>query len=364
MKFKVGIALAFAIGMTLTTGCSQLGHPVHPSRTPREVTPSATSAGQYRLIQYPDAGYGDFYAQTNAAKISIDMEMYELADATEVADLIAASQRGVQVRVLLDSAWAGRKVNTNAYNELSSHHVAVRWDPEGTIYHAKVTTFDGAISDISTGNLTSRYYATGRDAEIIDTNPRQVAAIEETFHNDWRSASVGVEGVAVQVAGLVWSPGAEERMVEQIAAAKQSIDFMSEELGDPMIYNALAADAKRGVRCRVVMNDETKWHAGFKVVTDAGCQLHVYPLTPTGLYIHEKLVLDDAGTSGESLMIGSQNATTYSLTRNRELSVVLTDMDASAVIHSVANTFDRDYRDTDAVTWRNARALIIRTNQP
>lgn len=348
-SLKTGTALAFCIGVTFITGCTELSHPEHLSGTPLTVTPSMASAGQYRLIQYPDAGYGDFYAQTNAAKISIDMEMYELADATEVAGLIAAAQRGVQVRVLLDSAWAGRKVNTHAYDELSSHHVAVKWDPESTIYHAKVTTFDGVTSDVSTGNLTSRYYATGRDAEIIDTNPRQVAAIEKTFDNDWRSASAGVQGAAVQTAGLVWSPGAEQRMVQHIEAARQSVDFTSEELGDPAIYNALAADARRGVRCRVVMNDEAKWHTGFKVVTDAGCQLHVYPLTPTGLYIHEKLVLDDAGTAGEVLMIGSQNATSYSLTRNRELSVLLTDMDAPAVIHSVAGTFDRDYRNT--VAW-------------
>ncbi|HEY4267514.1 MAG TPA: phospholipase D-like domain-containing protein, partial [Galbitalea sp.] len=186
---------------------------------------------QFRLVQYPEAGFRAFYAQTAAAKKSIDMEMYELADPTEIGGLIAARRRGITVRVLLDSAYEVREANQPAYSTLTLSGVAVRWAPAGTIFHAKVTTFDGSSSDISTANLTPRYYSTTRDAEIVDTNPAQVAAIEQTFDHDWDGQSPA--GDEVNTRGLVWSPDAESTMVDLIESAKVSVRFTSEELSDP-----------------------------------------------------------------------------------------------------------------------------------
>ena len=58
-------------------------------------------------------------------------------------------------------------------------------------------------------------------------------------------------------------------------------------------------------------------------MTRAGCQVHVFPDSASALYIHEKLVLDDPGTAGESLLIGSQNASWSSLHENRELGLLI-----------------------------------------
>jgi cardiolipin synthase len=315
-------------------------------------------AGEYRLVQYPQAGFGGVYAQTMAARHSIDMEMYELADTTEEADLAAAAARHVAVRVLLDSDFSGREINQPAYDYLSAHGVRVRWAPTGVIFHIKATTFDRSMSDVSTANLTSRYYADTRDAEIIDTNPAQVKAIEASFAGDW---GLGVEGRpstdTVQAAGLVWSPDtgsgtAQDALVEQIEAARHSVFFESEELGDAAVYGALAADARRGITCDIVMTESAEWVAGFTAVTDAGCQVHVYPDRTGTLYIHEKLILDDASTSSASLLLGSQNASVTSLTRNRELGLLLSDAQAPAVISAVAAAFRSDY--TGALPWSPA----------
>lgn len=156
----------------LATGAST--HSTLHSPRPKAAT---APAGDYTLVQYPEAGFGGFYAQTNSANKSIDMEMYELADTSEEADLAAAVKRHVAVRVLLDSAYSGKEVNTAAYNYLSAHGVAVKWAFAGYVFHIKTTTFDAATSDVSTANLTSKYYTSTRDAEIIDTDPSQVKAI-------------------------------------------------------------------------------------------------------------------------------------------------------------------------------------------
>jgi phosphatidylserine/phosphatidylglycerophosphate/cardiolipin synthase-like enzyme len=292
-------------------------------------------------VQYPAAGFSGLYAQTAAARKSIDMEMYELTDPREIAALVAARRRGLVVRVLLDSAFEIQKTNAAAFDVLKAGGVQVRWAPRSTIFHIKLTAFDGTTADISTANLTPKYYSTTRDAAVIDTYPVQVAAIEKTFDNDWNGGNPSSD--ESNAPGLVWSPDAESAMVNQIESAHTSVDFTSEELSDPYIYDALATVAQRGIRCRIVMMDETEWAKAFGAVTGAGCIVHVLPDIPTGLYIHEKVVLVDAGTSSSSVLVGSQNASYSSLSFNRELSILLTGQQAPSVVDSIERTFNSDF---------------------
>ena len=321
----------------------------------------AAATVYYRLVQYPESGFAGFYSQIAQARATIDMEMYELEDPIAEQDLAAAAARGVRVRVLLDSAFSGAEVNRSAAAYLAAHGVAVRWAPPGYIFHIKTTTFDATTSDISTANLVSRYYSGTRDAEILDSDPVQVRAIEETFANDWTAAPSGTpRSQTVQAPGLVWSPNtgsgtAEDALVKEIASARESIDFESEELSDAAIYEALAADAKRGVSCRVVMTSSSEWDVAFGALTRADCHIHLFPDSSTALYIHEKLILDDQGAPAESLLIGSQNASLTSLTRNRELGIALTQERGGAdAIAMAAATFDADY--AHASPWRSTNS--------
>lgn len=305
----------------------------------------------YRLVQYPESGFGGFYEQIVHARRTIDMEIYELADPTAERDLGAAAARGVRVRVLLDRDFSGAEVNHSAFGYLAAHGVEVKWAPPGYIFHIKTTTFDATTSDISTANLVSKYYRTTRDAEIVDSDPIQVRAIEATFGNDWAAGASGSpRSQTVQAPGLVWSPDtgsgtAEAVLVRQIESARQSVDFESEELSDPAIIQALEADARRGVSCRVVMTRSSEWDSAFSAITSAGCHVRVFSDSASALYIHEKLILDDDESPNASLLLGSQNASSSSLTRNRELGILLErDDGASSVIAAAGATFDSDFQ--------------------
>jgi phosphatidylserine/phosphatidylglycerophosphate/cardiolipin synthase-like enzyme len=308
-------------------------------------TPSSPS--EFSIVQYPGAGFGGIYAQTAEATRTIDMELYELDDPHEVRALIAARQRGVAVRVLLNSAYGGRAKNEPAAAVLSAAGVEVRFTASSTIFHIKTTTFDGTTSDISTANLTPQYYSTTRDAEIIDTYPVHVSAIEKTFDGDWNGDDPATDEAGAP--GLVWSPNSEQAMIDQISSAQRSVQFTSEELSDLYISRALARAAERGVRCEVVMMDDPHWAKAFGQVAAAGCVVHVLPDTATGLYLHEKLILVDSGTAHASAMVGSQNASYPSLAFNRELSIVLTNAQAPDVIARVTRTFESDF--AAAETW-------------
>ena len=147
----------------------------------------ASSTSYFRLVQYPQAGFGGFYAQIAHARRTIDMEMYELEARAAERDLAAAATRGVRVRVLLDRDFGGAAVNRSAARYLAAQRVQVRWAPPGDIFHIKTTTFDATIADISTANLVAADYRTTRDAEVVDSDPTQVRAIDETFANSTRS---------------------------------------------------------------------------------------------------------------------------------------------------------------------------------
>lgn len=324
---------------------------------------AGNASSYYRLVQYPRAGFGGFYAQIAHAQRTIDMEMYELKDDAAERGLVAAAGRGVRVRVLLDRAFSGAGVNRTAATYLAANGVEVGWAPAGYIFHIKATTFDGTVSDISTANLVSKYYGTGRDAEIIDSDPSQVGAIEGTFSNDWTAGASGSpRSQTVQAPGLIWSPNtgsgtAETALVKQIASARETIDFESEELADPAIYGALAAAARRGVSCRIVMTRSSQWDTAFGAVSRAGCRVHLFANSSKALYIHEKLILDDHGAAHESLLIGSQNASVTSLTKNRELGIVLTRAHGgNGAIATTSATFDSDFR--NAAPWSSPKPKL------
>jgi phosphatidylserine/phosphatidylglycerophosphate/cardiolipin synthase-like enzyme len=311
-----------------------------PTTTTAPTTPPPPPA-TYSLIQEPSAGFGPIYSFISSANKSLDMTMYELSDPQAQSALIADAKRGVTVRVLLDKDFTGGQINQAAFSQLQSSGVQVRWALPGVIFHQKTITVNATISAVGTANLTSQYYATSRDAWIMDSNSSDVSAIEQTFDADWSGAAGPPAGAAG--ADLVWSPGAESAMVAEISSAQHSVSFESEELKTPAVVNALAADAKRGVSCDIVMTNSSSWDAGFKAVTAAGCRVHAYPASAHALYIHEKIVLVDGGTPQGKLLIGSQNASTASLQYNRELSVSLTAATAPAVINAVTLAFISDF---------------------
>jgi cardiolipin synthase len=344
-----------ATAPTLPGGATGSGH---GQATAPPTAGGPTTAGTYTLVQQPTASYSAYYAQIAAAHTTVDVTMYELNDRTAEAAYIAAAKRHVTVRILLSQAFHSGNANQAGCRTLGGtaddctqyrpftgmNGVHVKWAPAGVIYHQKTSTFDRAVADVSTGNLTSNYYKTGWDDYIIDRNTTQVAAIEKTFNNDW--SGVTTKNGTVPAAGLVWSPGAAAAMIAQISSAKHTVDFTSEEIAYAPVYNALAADARRNVRCRVVMTASASWEKAFGVLTDAGCTVHVFPATSTALYVHIKQIEVDAGLTDESVEVGSQNASTFSLTRNRELGLILTDR---AVIAGMESTFMKNF--AAAAAW-------------
>jgi cardiolipin synthase A/B len=308
--------------------------------------PSTASAAppEYSLVTEPADGMAPIYDLITSAKHTLDMTMYELDDRTAESDMAADAKRGVKVRVLLDQNLA-RSYNTPAFHYLTAHGVDVRWAPHSyDVTHQKTLTVDGDISAVMTLNLTSEYYSTTRDLAIIDRDRADVAAIEAVFANDFAGRSYSPEPTG---ADLIWSPGADSRLVSIIASAKHSLYVENEEMSEYTIVDALCAAARRGVDVDVVMTYEHSWQYNFDKLASAGVHVRTY-LPSAPLYIHAKVIVVDPGDPDEQLEVGSQNFSWASLEYNRELGLVLGTGHAG-IIRSVAATVRSDF--AGATPW-------------
>jgi phosphatidylserine/phosphatidylglycerophosphate/cardiolipin synthase-like enzyme len=284
---------------------------------------------------------GAVYQAMAGAQHSIDLVMYELEDSTAVSDLIQAKRRGVAVRVILDQAYA-KSENQSAYAALVAGDVDVHWSStQVDITHQKTLIVDAREALIMTGNLTPQYYASDRDFVVEDTDPVDVAAIDAVFDADFANTPVTPSSGD----DLVWSPGSEPALASIIQGARKQLLVENEEMSDSEIVSALEAAAERGVDVEVCMTDSSSWNSEFDALVHAGVRVVTYT-ADASLYIHAKVIVADPGTGAEKAFVGSENFSSTSLDRNRELGIVL---EGSAIDSHLATVVEGDI--SGATAW-------------
>ena len=289
-------------------------------------TPAHRSGGgefaNHTLLVFPGS-HQPIYDFVNSAKHSIELTMYELDDSTMESDLIAAAQRGVDVRVILDGrVGPGSKYYQPGYDELKAGGVNVVWSNPAYYYtHQKTLTVDGRESLIMTGNLDSYYYDSDRDYAIFDTNRADVRAIVQTFDADFVYKPITPSAGS---GDLVWSPTtSEDRILDVINGAHRTLLVEQEEMYDTAVIDALVAAAKRGVQVKLAIISECDLDPYLNTLLAAGVQISLNNTAADPLYTHAKVVLADYGRPDERVEFGSINISNTSLTENRELGVVL-----------------------------------------
>jgi phosphatidylserine/phosphatidylglycerophosphate/cardiolipin synthase-like enzyme len=289
------------------------------------------------LIIEPQAGFSPVYHLISRARHSIDLTMYEFSDTKAEHDLAAAAQRGVTVKVVLDQR--EKSHNSAAFGYLKSHGVKVVWSSTRFEYtHQKTLLVDGSTAVIMTANLTSEYYSSTRDFLVMDTKHADVAAIAQVFNADFAHRSVQPGDGR----DLVWSPtDSQPELLGLIDGATKSLRIYSEEMGDTTIEDALIKAARRGVSVKVCGENESgEYDSDFSRLAAAGVHISYYS-SSHGFYIHGKVVEADYGTGHAKAFIGSENFSSTSLNRNRELGLITA---SQKVLSAIAKTFAHDYR--------------------
>jgi phosphatidylserine/phosphatidylglycerophosphate/cardiolipin synthase-like enzyme len=114
-------------------------------------------------------------------------EIYTLTDPEVVAQLVAAHQRGVDVRVLLDP---NQVYNRHAYAVLREAGVDVRFYPvpRGVLLHAKIGLFDGLLV-LGSANWTLSGLGVNHELDIETSEAGAVDAYRSRFEADWARSS-------------------------------------------------------------------------------------------------------------------------------------------------------------------------------
>jgi phosphatidylserine/phosphatidylglycerophosphate/cardiolipin synthase-like enzyme len=136
-------------------------------------------------------------------------------------------------------------------------------------------------------------------------------------------------------------------MLSLINGATKTLLLENEEMSAPNIVSALVTACQTNhVTVQIAMvEDSTKapysdYSSEFLQLQAAGCGVHVYPDTTTGLYIHAKAVVADYGLPTQNVYMGSINYSTASMTKNRELGLYITD---PAIVTTLNNVMTQDY---------------------
>lgn len=318
----------------------------------------------HTLYVFPEAdgSVTPLYALINSAQKSIDMSMWSLSDLTFSGDLVAACNRGVKVRVVLDQS-EEMTPNTPAFDQLNAvpNCSAVWANLVFASNHEKSFIVDGTQAAILSLNLQTVAYASTRDFAMVENDPEDIAAMEGTFIADYNAGTTasgavgpsdllyqpGLGEVGPMPAGdLIWSPtNAQTDMLAMINNARSTLLVEAEEMDAPNIVSALANACENGIQVQIVMTDDTlDYGSEFATLAAAGCGLYLYPdvgeYAGVLFYVHAKATIADYGLPTQVVYMGSINYDLASMNQNRELGMYVTD---PASIQLLYNTISSDY---------------------
>ncbi|GEM_PF-1316825 len=298
------------------------------------VSPDSASkaASRPRISELVEPGAGDspVLSLIRGAHRLIRLEIYELDDSRVIAALGAAHRRHVDVRVLLEERpFGGGSYARDAYRALKSEGVSVRWANERafTFTHEKAMVVDNRIAAIFTLNFTYSGFFANREVGIVDHDPNYAKLIGSVFASDWRRKSTG----RLRLGRLVVSPLNSRRAITAlIDSAHHTLFLYEEEMADGSIEAHLIHAARRHVKVRLITSDNS---AGVARLQGHGVKVAIQ----RSPYVHAKVIMVD----GTRMFVGSENISSTSLDRNREMGIILA---RERLVGTAEAIFSRDWK--------------------
>jgi cardiolipin synthase A/B len=299
-----------------------------------------------RLLPMPTSQNARLIDVLGTAKISIDLEIYQLQDRGMVAALSAAAARGVRVRVMLEPKTVGSRNFDAVSLQLAKAKIEVKPTPDAfntkrNVDHAKFCIVDGKELLLGTGNwarssvggVTVAAYRL-RDFWIEDGRPKSIAEAQAIFDADYTRQS----SLQTRFEELVVTPdNAAPRIVALIDSATKRLYVENQSINDVAVIARLLAAKSRGVDVRVLLGYQPGF-AGAPAANDPVLQtLKAAKIQVSYLkrhYLHAKGIVAD-----NKVYLGSQNFTSGGLGANRELGIILDD---AAIVREVQNLFEED----------------------
>jgi phosphatidylserine/phosphatidylglycerophosphate/cardiolipin synthase-like enzyme len=259
----------------------------------------------------------------DGAQSSLDVAMY-LFTVNSLADrIIAAKNRGVAVRVMLDPDHPG---NDSIRARLVQAGVPNRNAPSIYTYsHAKYFIVDKQAAVIMSMNFNAGAMDSERNYGLVDRDPDDVADARAVFEMDWAGGGGEPPKPAdLSCTRLIVSPtNSKTRILDLIARATSTLDIEAIYVADTEVRDAIAAAKTRGVAIRVILEPTEDNTATIAFFSGRGIPVR----SANGFYNHAKLVISDGVA-----FVGSENFSVTALTRNREMGALVFEPTAAAKI--------------------------------
>lgn len=275
------------------------------------------------LIVMPDDTAKPILDAIEAAKKSLRVKMFLFSDPGLLKALIAAHQRGVKVRVMLNPKRRdGEDENGETRKTLSDAGIDVAdSNPSFDVTHEKSMVVDDATAFIKSLNWEPKNLTETRDYAVVTDQVDEVAEAAECFDADWDRKEFRMDGRR-----LIWCKGnGRDRIAKFIDDCRHTLFLENERYQDPIIIEHLVRAKERGVKVHIMARPPHKLKAGkleegvggLRVMADVGIKVHKLK----HIKLHGKILLGD----GARAIIGSINLAPGSFDSRRELAIEVTD---------------------------------------
>jgi phosphatidylserine/phosphatidylglycerophosphate/cardiolipin synthase-like enzyme len=262
----------------------------------------------------------------DAARVSIDMAIYDL-DLWSIRDaLLAAAERGVQVRMVVEADNAGNA----ELSELAAAGIPIVADTSPNFMHSKFVIIDHYEVWSGSANFTvGDMYGNRNNLIAIQSSSlaeNYTVEFDEMFADglfgdasraDTPRTQVEIGGIEVE---NYFSPddGVLDRLVALVNGAQESVRFLAFSFTSSELADALAAAQARGVSVAGVMDEGQLNNTGgrFDFFRQAGIDVRV---DPEGSNLHDKVIIID----GNIVVTGSYNFSNNAEFRNDENTLII-----------------------------------------
>jgi len=276
------------------------------------------------IIVLPDDTGGEIIDAINNAKESLLIKMFLFSEPSLIGAVIAAKNRGVNVRVMLNPARrTGEEENEETRRQLEQAGIEVRdSNPEFTITHEKSMVVDEQIAFIKSLNWEPKNFIETRDYAIITYHAEEVKEVVLCFEADWHRKNFDPG----ENLNLIWcSNNGRTRIAKFIDEAKHTLFVQNERFQDLVIIERLVHAASRGVKVHVMarpphtlkMEKLVEGVGGLRIMDDVGIKIHKLK----HLKLHGKMLLADDCRA----IVGSINLSPGSFDHRRELAIEVHD---------------------------------------
>lgn len=281
------------------------------------------------VVATPEAGEAPYVEALEGATESIRLQVYLMGYGGILDQLKAKAAAGVDVRVILDQS--KRDTNEKYATQLTAAGAQVIWsDPAFTFTHSKYFIVDGRVAVMSTGNYSKSFSIDKeRNFVAVDRDPADLADLVALFDADWNRTAPALDCTRMIVSPI----NARQRILDLIASAESTLTIESMQFADTDVRAAVADRISAGVDVRVLLADANWIDANASAATflsDRGVTVKWIP------HLHTKAIVAD----GMRAYIGSENLSWTSLTKNREVGVIVVE---ESSIAPVAATFEKDW---------------------